>query len=390
MTHRFSPNPISTALVAVAALLPTFVASSAFAQEACGESTCDKGYHCEEMAAPCPLILCTDEADCEPCQPETVEVCSPDDCDSDSDCSDYMVCAAFDSLQCPEETPTCEPGDSDEACEAKWNAYNEQCETVELHQCAPKHNQPCMEASDCGDGFECIPYQCACAEAGGSDPESERLIAPEECVCPEQDQGYCSAIETACEGDTDCPEHWSCGENYNSICSQNAEGELDCEPADPPMVCTPPDPGGNQLIALAASSGQPPTASGLPGTATASGGESGTAVEELDTAPADLEEDEGPSAAPTDAEVMDLPNVEGNTEPDGDLEEAELDTADSNDAAKNTRANDDNDVVSGNDPEGTSSSSGCSVTPATSQSHDWSTLVAGLGLALSLFRRRSR
>lgn len=225
-------------LSATAALLP-LLASTAFAQEQCGDTTCDKGYTCEEGVGPCPLILCEEGSDCTPCEPEPIEYCAPAACGSDTDCAEYMACVSFPTQECPEQTPECTAGVTDDECAALWEAWRLQCVDSEIQQCAPRWSLPCQEASDCGDGFECMPQEICTACRG--DASNDRDVV---CDCTTSDTGYCQAIEQACDDDGDCLDHWVCGENYNSVCSDDGSGNFTCEPANPPMICHPKAPGG--------------------------------------------------------------------------------------------------------------------------------------------------
>src|SRR5690606_18353312 len=126
------------ALAAAASFLLPLTASTAFAQEACGESTCDKGYACEEGPAPCPLVLCVEGGDCPTCEAETIEYCVPIECESDDECAAYMTCATFDTQECPETYPECAEQDSEEECSAMWAEWEAQCVDTEIHQCTPR------------------------------------------------------------------------------------------------------------------------------------------------------------------------------------------------------------------------------------------------------------
>ncbi len=350
MNARTQTTMARSTLSACSALLSLAFATTAFGQEECGESTCDKGFTCEVGDAGCPLILCPEGEDCPPCEPTPIEYCVPMECDSDSDCAEYMECATFENTICPETTPQCEAGESDEDCSAKWRAWEEQCETGEIQQCSPSWYQTCEAAADCGPGFECVPYQeCDCPPAPESEDELDREAAALECVCTDLDEGRCQANEQACDEDADCLDYWTCGENYNSVCVTDGEGNFECEPADPAKVCYPPEPGGIGGGVIALESGVDPAVSDL----AAQSGAAGPPV----TSAANASSDDT-----SEVESADSPDSDGFTSRGDQVEEPGMSAE--------------------------SSSGGCSVN-ASGTSNGASMLLLGLGLVLGLRRRRA-
>ncbi len=350
---------LALAAAAASFLLP-ITATTAFAQEACGESTCDKGYTCEEGLAPCPLVLCVEGEECPQCESETIEYCVPMECESDDECADYMTCATFETQECPETYPECTEDDSEEECSAMWADWEAQCVDAEIHQCTPRFHQECEEAADCGEGFECMPNQVVVDCRGNAENDE-----PVECEYEDGDTGYCSAIEQACEEDSDCLENWTCGENYNQFCEADEDGNFECSEADPPKVCYPPEPGGGGgFIALAAdgattsgaaSSGVADLPEGAP-VAQASSVGGAESEDELELPSAD-ESDESPVVGDTNEESA----------PDGDTGDEMLEESGGS----------------------SSSNSGCSVANAASHSGGGlPALLVGLGLVLGGLRRR--
>jgi MYXO-CTERM domain-containing protein len=327
-------------------------ATNALAQEQCGESTCDKGYTCEVGDAVCPLILCVEGEDCPPCEPTPVEYCAPIECESDSECADYMECATFENTTCPETTPECAENDSEEECSDKWRAWEEQCEVGEMSQCTPKWHGTCEVAADCGEGFECVPYQeCDCPPVDASSGELDRAAADAECVCTDLDERYCQANEEECSDDADCLENWTCGENYNSVCTGDDEGNFECEPADPAKICYAPEPSGSGGV-IAFATGGDPAVSDL-------SAQSGIAPPQT----AAVEEASSDDVAPAErADARESDSVIGDGDGDG-LEEPSMSAE--------------------------SSSGGCSINGPTNTTGGASMLLLGLGAALGLRRRRA-
>lgn len=271
------------------------VAPNALAQEACGDSTCPKGYRCETVPAPCPAIACAPGSDCPVCDGE-VEMCVALPCASDADCDEQMVCFEREvASECTGTAPACPPGSE---CPAPEPA---ECTIVTESSCVPRWALPCDAAADCGAGFECVEQQsCSSpgspgsgggtpARPGGSsggasggssggaaEPQPDRApagtagsagfappSAPEpapapqpapaepapapapveerpEVTCRPSGVKQCQVIERACSADADCPSDWSCVDNPEGVCWQNADGSSGCESADPAKLCLPP------------------------------------------------------------------------------------------------------------------------------------------------------
>ena len=246
MTHATAHASFPTALAGLFTLGAVFLAPSAHAQEACGETTCEAGYVCQEFAAPCPLIDCGDAPDCAPCAAEPYHACTPAPCTDDTQCGDYMVCATHQQSVCPDVA--C----ADDECKRELD-----CSTVEHQECTPPWMLPCEADVDCSEGFTCEQQQsCSC---GGSEPSSgatpedrvsgapaagEAMDLPlleANCECVPSELTHCQQQQIVCDGDADCPEHWSCQDNPNGVCWRDAEsGESECEPADPARLCMPP------------------------------------------------------------------------------------------------------------------------------------------------------
>ncbi len=194
-------------LVTVAAL---FSSARSLAQEPCGEVMCDRGTTCEHYEG-------TD-----------VGFCAPAPCDSDADCSDYMVCVNRVEPDCPENPePGCRDDESDEECAARFDEFESSCPTREFQQCEFKWEQSCSEATDCGSGFECLPYyHCECPNDQPSDFFRQSIDG---CDCQERDEGYCELLEEECEDDSDCPQAWQCVAFNNGPCVvPEGGGEDDC------------------------------------------------------------------------------------------------------------------------------------------------------------------
>jgi MYXO-CTERM domain-containing protein len=86
-------------------------------------------------------------------------------CASDAECGVGKVCAPGQLTECPDGQPTCESGETDEACISRiqeWRATN--CEVTKDDYCFFKYQLPCEAASDCGDGFTCEAQTCKAVE----------------------------------------------------------------------------------------------------------------------------------------------------------------------------------------------------------------------------------
>jgi MYXO-CTERM domain-containing protein len=267
---------------ALAGLFWLSAVGSAAAAEPCGDTSCPKGYACEEVAAACPAIACAPGSECPPCD-ATVLACVPEPCSSDADCETDMVCLKQTQQECSgEAAPACPPGAT---CDLPAPAPAD-CNTVESSQCVPRWSLPCATAASCGDGFSCVEREsCSCsgsdgggssgsggASGGGSTPPSRpgtepappsdpgnsgsdddkapepaevppsdpATPLPPDCVCEPSGEKACVLNEVACDADSDCPSGWTCGDNPDGVCWASSDGSTGCEPGDPPKLCLPP------------------------------------------------------------------------------------------------------------------------------------------------------
>jgi len=271
-------------------------AGSASAQQACGDSSCPKGYSCETVPAVCPTIDCAEGQPCTPCPTGTVQQCVAEACDSDADCDEHMICLTREVATCSgQAAPACPPG---AACDVPAPEPPD-CTLESYSQCVPRWTLGCATAADCGEGFACIEQEsCGCSgssgggtpssggstppsSGGGSDPKSEPAPLPDpppaagsggsagfapqptpdpslpappgapvppdarppagpDCGCLASAVKTCSVIERACASDADCPSDWSCSDNPEGVCWASSDGKTGCEPGDPPKVCLPP------------------------------------------------------------------------------------------------------------------------------------------------------
>lgn len=262
-----------------------FVPAKAFAQQACGDTTCPTGFTCQTASSACPAIACQDGApDCKPCTPSTSYFCVAAECNSDAECGAHMVCAAHETVECPTVPPTgrCAPNTNctEPAAPAEDRATS--CTTKTVSRCTPRWELPCRTASDCGEGFACKEREsCTCSggaavgggagtptTGGGSSGSSggsgstgatSGAAAPTATDAPARDPGTtssdggstsctcaptgtfaCEVTIKACTADADCPTDWTCRDNPQGACSSDSSGERTCTPADPAKVCMPP------------------------------------------------------------------------------------------------------------------------------------------------------
>jgi MYXO-CTERM domain-containing protein len=255
MPHRALLVPSLAALVLT-------LGGNAFAQEACGDTTCPKNWECATEPAPCPDLPC-DGADCPPCE-GTTEACRALPCASDADCDPAMRCVT-------EQHTVCTGGD--EPCGANDGGKPEcpepepvDCTVETISACVPAYVLPCESAAGCGEGFTCEPVEeCSCggssgapADGGGAEPAPRPAPdggdafapadggaeppPPDDCTCVPTDTNHCVPVKAACTEATaaaDCPSGWTCVDNPEGVCFSGPEGS-GCTPADPPMVCAPP------------------------------------------------------------------------------------------------------------------------------------------------------
>jgi hypothetical protein len=136
------------------------------------------------------------------------EVLAQATCTTDTDCRLYETCMPGGTLDCPADgAPSCMAGESDEDCVARRNAWKaENCTETEGAHCKLRWLEPCEDAADCGEGFAC-------------------------------DAGQCTAIETACTGDPDCPQYWMCISAASGSSDMDGGGGA---PVDMVQLCIPP------------------------------------------------------------------------------------------------------------------------------------------------------
>lgn len=186
------------ALWLIASVATTLLASNVtFADELCGDTTCQKGFVCRsyEMGkcsatptkdvgepratggtASAPAMVPgagaagPSDTYADPvCESYTAYECVPAPCTVDADCADGMVCHTFTNQSCAgsDPMPTCRVDDPE--CLAK-PVETPECTTTTTQQCVARYQLPCTTASDCGPGFTCEEQQsCWCS---GSTPAS--------------------------------------------------------------------------------------------------------------------------------------------------------------------------------------------------------------------------
>lgn len=258
------------------------LARPAAAQEACGGTTCPKGYSCETVPQPCPAIACEEGSECRDWDCSgTVEQCVAQPCDADSDCAADMVCLTRTFNECAHDAPACAPGAE---C---FLPEPVDCTPTTTSACVPRWTLPCESAASCGAGFACVEQEsCECkgstgsgssgmpAPAGGAQPTepapdapagadappssggsvppagagggnsaspgSPPVDNPSDCSCKPSGVSACEIIERSCTTDAECPSGWSCADNPEGVCWASSDGSTGCEPGDPPKLCLPP------------------------------------------------------------------------------------------------------------------------------------------------------
>ena len=144
---------------AIALVAPLLASGSAFAQVACGDSTCPRGFSCETESAGCPAVECVGDG-CKQCEPSTYSYCKALPCQSDSDCDVGMVCTGVQYQGCADAA---EPACDGPNCPTK--ASSETCgSTAPTSECVPRWQLHCETAADCGEGFTCeVEESCSCS-----------------------------------------------------------------------------------------------------------------------------------------------------------------------------------------------------------------------------------
>jgi len=112
-------------------------------------------------------------------------------CETDSDCDAGSRCWVDRRSACPDGYPSCVPGEPDEACAARAQAFVEaRCEVVERASCNPSWSLPCQSDDDCGAEFAC-------------------------------DVAQCFPVIRSCSQDGDCPGDWRCGTYDAGFCEHS-------------------------------------------------------------------------------------------------------------------------------------------------------------------------
>lgn len=283
--------------------LPMFVANEAAADEACGDTTCEKGFVCRsydmgkcDLTEPAdrapvatsggaagdiatPIIAVPPDGAGEPnCESYTAYECVPAPCTADADCADGMVCHTYTSQTCTGSAPTrCAPDQPDCVSEP---VPPPECTTATTSQCVARYQLPCTTSTDCGAGFTCEEQQtCWCsgskprsepsAAAGGSagvavpvavgsgaaasvasggasgagaEDVAVNDVAAEEdptCGCAPSGTFACRLQTIACNADADCPSGLICVDNPAGACWAASDGTSGCTTPDPAKVCQP-------------------------------------------------------------------------------------------------------------------------------------------------------
>jgi MYXO-CTERM domain-containing protein len=215
MIHDFKTyetrSVLHTCPVLAALICALLDAAPAAAQQACGSVTCGKGTRCETSSVDC---VCPPGGEsCDECDVEPVSFCTAAPCETNADCASYMVCAASSRRVCPDvAAPSCEPGESDDDCSARAEAWQaEQCDSVEQLFCMPRWERPCSSDADCGAGFRC------------------------------EDSGACTLLVESCADTGDCPDAWTCQSVNSGPCVPPAGGSEDeCIQTEQELRCIPP------------------------------------------------------------------------------------------------------------------------------------------------------
>ncbi len=370
MTYFKIPNLLkATAALAVMSLAP-----NTFAQQECGDQTCEEGFDCASFTGLCRDVDC-EGPDCEPCEEQEFFYCEAAACESDDECGDYMVCATLEEYDCSNvKDSDCAP---DEPCEEPV----EECDVLEVQRCSAPWDLPCDADADCGDGFTCEPHECGCTSAGGAaasgggdgdsagseDPATSGIMLADggDCVCDLPDGGWCKMVEQTCEEDSDCPDSWSCQERGDTGCWADSEGNTNCDSTEPEMVCAPPGYAGGLPVTAELDSAASSGAAGVPEVAaTGVDGEEGDPTSE-------------------DLPVMDLEDVD---------ESAQSGAADQDDEEPAiAELGNDNDAEEDGSTSKSSSGGGCTVASTSGAgSADLMAMLAALGAAMTLRRRRER
>jgi MYXO-CTERM domain-containing protein len=224
--------------------------------EECGEDACPVGYTCElqlqEVCYSCPPAPSGDapaEGCFAGCETQSFEICKPAPCETDADCGDSMKCHTFQSAPVPTAAPVPVPCPLNEPCDFPPGPVAYVPETYQ--QCTPRSELPCEEASECGEGYDCVPEtQCTCGGATPTAPTAVPAGAPAvptsgdalpvpvstttaptptstPPTCTLTGINRCQVQEIECETEADCPEDWSCVPQPQP-CWRDSEGNSGC------------------------------------------------------------------------------------------------------------------------------------------------------------------
>jgi uncharacterized protein (TIGR03382 family) len=246
MTSFSHRAPWVGALLAGGAM--AFAPHSAGAQECSTASDCSEGYRCERYtyescngwACEAGDPRCPDPVPAPTCYEDEYTTCVQAPCVTDSDCPARMACHAQSYYVCDGgmagaggSAAPCAPG---EMCAPPDPVLPPTCwEEAGDSLCTPRHQLPCMAASDCGGGFDCIEatyWVCSgsgvagtgAAGSGAADPgmplppDTTPMPGPrpDPSECHEERSGtfYCQLQDLPCSADTDCPDGLQCRDNY--------------------------------------------------------------------------------------------------------------------------------------------------------------------------------
>ncbi len=382
----------------------SLITSAAMADEACGDTTCPKGFVCTEYEQPCadisipaaPADGAVEEAgdpegaddraaeEFVACEPSVGYYCTEAPCEADADCGADMVCHTETRESCSGASGgrvECDPESGECTAVDLPDQDVPDCEVETEQLCTFQWALPCTEDADCGPNFTCEEQSvCSCsvsapvdsgdgASAGGSAGEEgsegsgeSATSIEEDCSCRPTGTSRCELVETACESDDDCLGGWLCLDNPSEECSGGSDEDESCTADSPAKLCLPPYT--DILIAQDRAGGGAAISSD-----SSSGGES---IEEAKGG----DSEDAPSA---DADDEKEPNEDGDDaddaeEPSQDADDADDDSADSEGASN---------------PEA-SGGGGCSVSSKSPGSSSLLGLALGFAALLGLRRRSTR
>lgn len=180
------------------------------ADECTTDDDCPEGLIC--MPSPCPAIACEDPTDCPPC--DSVGTCidpGPSggsgigkECTTDPDCPFGFVCQEQEvpcpGAACPPCDCGCRPGEEGCDCQCPECPEPPPCEPMFVKVCVYKP-KACSVDEDCGPGFQCVAEEACsggCACAGCACPSCPEGADCPPCECPDPDPCTCDT-EPTCE-----------------------------------------------------------------------------------------------------------------------------------------------------------------------------------------------